>query len=332
VGLVIVDRRQDTPLHPRDLSYPDAMILGMLTAERLRPMFLAAWGPDTCDPHDLASWRTDNPARGQCGTTALVVQDLLGGELVVGDVYVDGVKVGHHWWNQLPDGTEVDLTAGQFHPGETVTKGEVRLRPPDAPGRCRGQYELLRHRILGALADGIPAASTFSSGEAAAVGPPIGIALIALTDPTGAILLQLRDSAASAEPGQWALPGGHIESGETPGEAAARELVEETGIVAELRPLWYDLRPDLTGAATAVELHAFAGTTAQTRIVLGEGQAARFVPMTELPRVDLSPMAAAVLHHALGEFLVRHLSPVAQPGPTRCSATGPYLPERTPSA
>ena len=279
----------------------------MLNVELLRPALRAAWGPDTCDPHDLAKWQPDNPARGQCGTTALVVQDLLGGELFLGEVRINGVKIGHHWWNRLPDGTTVDLTADQFQPGETVTGGEIRHRPPDAPTRCRGQYELLRHRVLGALADEHPefagqgpyrALSDGRSGSLA--GPPVRIAVVALTDPTGAVLLQLRDQDAAAEPGQWALPGGHVEPGETPAEAAARELVEETGLAAELCPMWRDLRPDLTGSAPAVDLHAFTGMAAETTIVLGEGQAARFVQVKELPDMNLSPTAAAVLHRLLG--------------------------------
>jgi 8-oxo-dGTP pyrophosphatase MutT (NUDIX family) len=280
----------------------------MLHVELLRPLLRAAWGPDTCDPHDLNNWRPGNPARGQCGTTALVIQDLLGGELILGQVHVDGVKVGHHWWNRLPDGTTVDLTAGQFHPGETVTGGEVRHRPPEPPRRCRGQYELLRHRVLGALTDEHPELAAMCPGPLSAPyrapaddrpTPPVRIAVVALTDRTGAVLLGLRAWDAMAEPGQWALPGGHVEPGETPARAAARELAEETGQIARLRPIWRDLRPDLTGGAPAVELHAFAGTATQTTIVLGEGQAARFVPVSELPDVNLSPTAAAVLHRLL---------------------------------
>jgi hypothetical protein len=128
----------------------------VLNTELLRPILRAAWGPDTCDPHDLQDWRPDNPARGQCGVTALVVQDLLGGDLVLGEVFVDQSKVGHHYWNRLPDGRDVDFTADQFHPGEVIVGGRVQQRPRDAPRRCREQYELLSRRVLAALA-GSPA-------------------------------------------------------------------------------------------------------------------------------------------------------------------------------
>ncbi|SDT24727.1 YunG family protein [Actinoplanes derwentensis] len=126
----------------------------MLDLELLRPAIEAGWGVDTCDPHDLPEWRADNPARGQCGVTALIVQDLLGGELIVGEVQVEAAKVGHHYWNRLPDGQDVDLTAGQFHPSEVVVGGQVQQRPPGPPRRCREQYELLRHRVLSVIGDG----------------------------------------------------------------------------------------------------------------------------------------------------------------------------------
>ncbi|MFG1677003.1 hypothetical protein [Micromonospora sp. NPDC049282] len=116
--------------------------------ERLRPILRASWGADTCDPHDLPDWHPGNPARGQCGVTALIVQDLLGGELVLGEVFVGDVRVGYHYWNRLPDGSDVDLTADQFHPQEAVVGGQVQRRPPGPPGRCRQEYELLRRRVL----------------------------------------------------------------------------------------------------------------------------------------------------------------------------------------
>ena len=83
--------------------------------------------------------------------TAFVVQDVLGGDLIHAEVHVDGVNDGNHYWNRLPDGTEVDLTVDQFLPGEVIVNPQVVHRPPDAPRRCREQYELLRDRVLAAL-------------------------------------------------------------------------------------------------------------------------------------------------------------------------------------
>lgn len=133
-----------------------------MTIDELRPHIRAAWGPDTCYPDHRDDWSADNPAREQCGMTALVVQDVLGGDLVLGHVEVGGVNVGHHYWNVLPDGTVVDLTAEQFAPEEQVAGGAVVVRPPDGPRRFREEYELLRNRVLAAL-PGAPGPDQFGN-------------------------------------------------------------------------------------------------------------------------------------------------------------------------
>jgi 8-oxo-dGTP pyrophosphatase MutT (NUDIX family) len=261
----------------------------MLNLSRLRPLIRDAWGPDTCDPVDLADWRPENPARGQCGVTALVVHDLLGGDLILGEVHENGERSGYHYWNRLPDGAEVDLTRDQFRPEETVTAGRAVDRPARSPKRCRGQYELLRHRVLTQLEDGTRPA-----------GPPVRIALALLLDADGAVLLQLRDQDAPAEPGQWSLPGGHVEEGEDPERAARRELAEETGLApdGELRPFWQGTIPDLTGGASAVEVHVFAGRCGSC-IVPADGQELAFVPLQAITTKDLSPTAASVMSRLL---------------------------------
>jgi hypothetical protein len=123
-----------------------------LTADGLRAHFLAAWGADTCYPDMSEEWSPDNPSRDQCGMTALVVQDILGGELIIAEVHVGGAKVGHHYWNRLPDGSEVDLTSDQFRPDEEVVGGKAIARPPDAPRYHREQYERLRGKVFAGLA------------------------------------------------------------------------------------------------------------------------------------------------------------------------------------
>lgn len=87
-----------------------------------------------------------NPARGQCITTVLVVHDELGGDLVRGDVLVEGKHVDYHWWNRLTDGSEVDLTRQQFGPSEIVS-GRIYVDRPADGGRVAAQYQRLRARV-----------------------------------------------------------------------------------------------------------------------------------------------------------------------------------------
>ena len=111
-----------------------------------------AWGPDICeDPADVPRWSLANPSRGQCGPTALVLNDLLGGDLCVAEVRLpDGSRQGFHWWNRLA-GVDVDLTSEQFDAGELVQEPRVLTRPPGPLKRGEEQYRLLRARVLAAL-------------------------------------------------------------------------------------------------------------------------------------------------------------------------------------
>lgn len=110
-----------------------------------------SWGPDTCAPEDVPDWTPDNPARGQCATTALVIHDFFGGSLVTGEVVVDGERVDFHWWNRLPDGEQVDLTLEQFGPHEHVVGGLDVVRP-SGPTRLDREYALLSSRVAARLA------------------------------------------------------------------------------------------------------------------------------------------------------------------------------------
>jgi hypothetical protein len=110
----------------------------------------ASWAADTCSADDAARvpWTAANPAWGHCDVTALVVHDLLGGELMGGEVWLDGEQLGYHWWNRLGAGVEVDLTREQFRRGEVVTSGRVVVRPAGPPRRRRREYELFRRRVM----------------------------------------------------------------------------------------------------------------------------------------------------------------------------------------
>jgi hypothetical protein len=106
-----------------------------------------SWSLETS--YDPAGWSEHNSAWGQCAVSALIVQDLLGGELLVGKV--NGIE---HYWNELPDGRQVDLTKHQFGriaslEGPSQVSREFVLSFPET----RTRYERLRRRVLARLGD-----------------------------------------------------------------------------------------------------------------------------------------------------------------------------------
>ncbi|MFI8873316.1 YunG family protein [Streptomyces sp. NPDC055243] len=114
----------------------------------------AAWSADTCSPDDAARtpWTPDNPAWGHCDITALVVHDLFGGVLLVGEVWsADGEQQGFHWWNRLASGVELDLTREQFLLDQRITEPRSVERPPGRLPRRHEEYELLRQRFTEAI-------------------------------------------------------------------------------------------------------------------------------------------------------------------------------------
>jgi len=56
-------------------------------------------------------------------------------------------------------------------------------------------------------------------------------AAVVIFDAEGQVLVLLRPDNVNWAPGKWALPGGHIEEGEKPIDAAVREVKEETTLV-----------------------------------------------------------------------------------------------------
>ena len=126
----------------------------MPTLDEVTAAVRAAWCRETCDDSDLADRTPDNPARGQCGATALVLHDLLGGDLLLAEVLLpDGSRQGVHWWNRLPDGREVDLTLEQFAPTEVVQRPRVVVRPEGLPSYAADQYLRLRAAVLNRLGE-----------------------------------------------------------------------------------------------------------------------------------------------------------------------------------
>jgi hypothetical protein len=89
-----------------------------------------------------SKWLPSNPAQGQCSVTALVVQDVLGGDILKTDV--DGAW---HFYNRI-DGRRWDLTISQFD--KPIGYDDLPSHRDDALSDTTWErYQLLRRRVLG---------------------------------------------------------------------------------------------------------------------------------------------------------------------------------------
>ncbi len=105
--------------------------MSYLTLVQLEQIIRGEWCAETAWTPSL--WTQENPAAEQCFSTAYVVQQLLGGEIVHAEVYPYAEPKHRHAWNRLPSGIEVDLTREQF-PADQI------LLPCELPSELVWKY------------------------------------------------------------------------------------------------------------------------------------------------------------------------------------------------
>ncbi|MEW5941833.1 MAG: NUDIX domain-containing protein [Chloroflexota bacterium] len=125
--------------------------------------------------------------------------------------------------------------------------------------------------------------------QAGLIPDPQTVAII-LQNERSEVLLQLRDNNPNiAFANSWTLPGGVVETNETPEQAAERELAEETGIHLELSP-WKVYKRKPQNRKFTIEQHIYTGKTRLevSEMTLGEGQALKFFGRKELTALSIA--------------------------------------------
>jgi len=115
-----------------------------------------------------------------------------------------------------------------------------------------------------------------------------GIARLAQWSAAPALLLTLRASGMRQHAGQWALPGGRVDQGETPEQTALRELREEVGLVLDPAAILGRLDDYATRSGYAITPVVVWGGEAARRLAPNPQEVASVhrIPMNELMRED----------------------------------------------
>jgi ADP-ribose pyrophosphatase YjhB (NUDIX family) len=117
---------------------------------------------------------------------------------------------------------------------------------------------------------------------------PVVCAGAVVRDDAGRLLLVRRGQPPAT--GTWTLPGGRVESGESPAEAARREVAEETGLVVRIGELL------ATVPVLGYLVHDFAATVSSGELLAGDDAAdVGWFELSALAELELSPGLAEAL-------------------------------------
>lgn len=117
----------------------------------------------------------------------------------------------------------------------------------------------------------------------------VGCASALLVHPHQQILLQLRDDTPTiACPNMWAIPGGHIEAGETATQAMTRELREELDYTSLVEPRYEYLFWRTPGVVVHQFIFRGSITTAAHAIPFHEGQGVRYFERSDVDRYPIA--------------------------------------------
>jgi ADP-ribose pyrophosphatase YjhB (NUDIX family) len=115
---------------------------------------------------------------------------------------------------------------------------------------------------------------------------PIPATCVVVTSPASQILLVKRNVAPKS--GWWCLPGGFMELGETPEQAALRELREETGIQSRIERLLGVCSDKSPQYDTVLMVGYFAGHTNDPPSPGDDAEEVRWFAFTDIPPIAFS--------------------------------------------
>ncbi|MGG1217278.1 hypothetical protein ABE236_07325 [Priestia endophytica] len=111
----------------------------MVSIKNVRDALYKSWSTESS-----SKWTRENPANGQCGVTSLVVNDLLGGEIVK-----TKCVSGWHFYNKL-NGMCYDFTEDQF--SKAIEYQDIPSSREEAFADTNlQQYNALRQKVYQAL-------------------------------------------------------------------------------------------------------------------------------------------------------------------------------------